>query len=125
MGRHSTFSSLPKHAAHDDALQRAGRDSGWLLKKVVEKDTGDFGTKKEELILKCLWLPAGTLFRRLTTPPKIEVCLSNADFFVVRNPATGEMRGVGYASVGDGMQEVVQCKDSRAKPVARLIQKAW
>jgi hypothetical protein len=33
--------------------------------------------------------------------------LAHRPFFIVRNPATGQLRKIGYASVEDGMQQVV------------------
>lgn len=38
------------------AVKDAGKDSGWLLKKVISKDDRHFETKKEELIRKYRWL---------------------------------------------------------------------
>lgn len=37
------------------AAANAGKDSGWLLKRVIEDDKREFYTKKEELIRKYLW----------------------------------------------------------------------
>lgn len=37
------------------AIDRAGKDSGWLLKRVIEEDKREFNTKKEDLIRKYCW----------------------------------------------------------------------
>lgn len=48
-----------KHKAlgkNDDAANKeAGKESGWLLKHVIDKDKRNFETKKEELIRKYRW----------------------------------------------------------------------
>ena len=46
-----------KHVAAPDAVERAGKDGGWLLKKMIDADTRKFETKKEELIRKYRWVP--------------------------------------------------------------------
>ena len=38
------------------AVKDAGKDSGWLLKKVIETDKRTFETRKEELIRKYKWI---------------------------------------------------------------------
>ncbi len=38
-----------------DAVESAGKDSGWLLKKVIYKDKRKFFTKKEGLVRKYKW----------------------------------------------------------------------
>lgn len=38
------------------AVKDAGKDSGWLLKKVIVDDKRTFDTKKEELIRKYCWI---------------------------------------------------------------------
>ncbi|MCB9360672.1 MAG: hypothetical protein H6587_03465 [Flavobacteriales bacterium] len=38
------------------AIEDAGKDSGWILKKVVTKDIRTFETKKEDLIRKYRWI---------------------------------------------------------------------
>lgn len=46
-----------KNAGSNDAVKSAGKDSGWLLKKVVKADKREFETKKESLVRKYLWKP--------------------------------------------------------------------
>lgn len=41
-----------------EATTGAGKDSGWLLKRVISEDLRQFETKKEELIRKYRWVPA-------------------------------------------------------------------
>ena len=38
------------------AVKDAGRDSGWILKRVINQDQRKFRTKKEELIRKYKWI---------------------------------------------------------------------
>lgn len=38
------------------AVRDAGKDSGWLLKKVIVEDKRTFETKKEDLIRKYRWI---------------------------------------------------------------------
>lgn len=45
-----------KHQDQDDAVERAGKESGWLLKRVIDDDNRDFETKEEELIRKYRWV---------------------------------------------------------------------
>lgn len=45
-----------KGKSWDSAVKDAGKDSGWLLKKVVHLDKRTFETKKEELIRKYKWV---------------------------------------------------------------------
>ena len=40
----------------DSAIEDAGKDSGWLLKWVINKDNREFETKTEELIRKYRWI---------------------------------------------------------------------
>ncbi|OFX70096.1 MAG: hypothetical protein A2X12_06325 [Bacteroidetes bacterium GWE2_29_8] len=40
----------------EDAIKDAGKDSGWLLKKVISQDKRSFDSKKEELIRKYKWI---------------------------------------------------------------------
>ena len=40
---------------NSEAITAAGKDSGWILKKVIDKDKRLFNTKKEDLIRKYLW----------------------------------------------------------------------
>ncbi|MFA8341773.1 MAG: hypothetical protein ACEPO8_02260 [Rhodothermaceae bacterium] len=40
---------------NNDAIAAAGKDSGWILKKVIHEDKRKFDTKKEELIRKYRW----------------------------------------------------------------------
>jgi hypothetical protein len=45
-----------------DAVEEAGKASGWLLKKVIANDARRFDDKKKERIRKYLWIPsAGTV----------------------------------------------------------------
>ena len=37
-------------------VSEAGKDGGWILKKVIKKDKRKFETKKEELIRKYRWV---------------------------------------------------------------------
>ena len=46
-----------KYLPASDAVERAGKDSGWLLKRVIDNDTRRFETKKEDLIRKYRWVP--------------------------------------------------------------------
>ena len=41
----------------DDPVGEAGKDGGWLLKKVVHKDKRKFETKEEDVIRKYRWIP--------------------------------------------------------------------
>jgi len=54
---------LVLYSKHEDkgkpwelAVKDAGKDSGWLLKKVISEDSRTFETKKEELIRKYRWI---------------------------------------------------------------------
>ena len=54
---------LPLYEKHEkkgkdweSAVKDAGKDSGWLLKKVICDDKRTFETKKEELIRKYRWI---------------------------------------------------------------------
>jgi hypothetical protein len=47
---------IKKGKNEDDSIKDAGKDVGWILKKVIDDDSRDFETKKEELIRKYLWL---------------------------------------------------------------------
>lgn len=38
-----------------DAVESAGKDSGWMLKKTIIEDKREFETKKEDLIRKYRW----------------------------------------------------------------------
>ena len=38
-----------------DPVNEAGKESGWLLKKVIHEDKRTFETKKEELVRKYRW----------------------------------------------------------------------
>jgi len=46
-----------KHEDAIDAVQRAGKNGGWLFKRVIDNDSRKFETKKEELIRKYRWIP--------------------------------------------------------------------
>ena len=56
---HPFISYFEKHKKvgknNQDAITAAGKDSGWILKKVINKDKREFETKKEELIRKYRW----------------------------------------------------------------------
>lgn len=39
----------------ETAVKDAGKDSGWILKKLIDQDKRQFETKKEELIRKYRW----------------------------------------------------------------------
>jgi len=39
----------------ESAMKEAGKESGWLLKHVIDKDKREFETKKEDLIRKYRW----------------------------------------------------------------------
>jgi len=39
-----------------NAINAAGKDAGWLLKKVIAEDQRHFDTKKEDLIRKYKWV---------------------------------------------------------------------
>lgn len=41
---------------NQQAIDLAGKDSGWLLKRVISDDNRKFETKKEEQIRKYLWI---------------------------------------------------------------------
>jgi len=40
----------------DDPIQEAGKDSGWLLKKIINDDKRLFDTKKEDFIRQYKWI---------------------------------------------------------------------
>jgi hypothetical protein len=42
-------------SADAEAVEKAGREGGWLLKRVIADDKRAFNTKKEELIRQYLW----------------------------------------------------------------------
>jgi hypothetical protein len=44
-----------KGKTDDKAISDAGKDAGWILKRVIDNDSRDFETKKEELIRKYRW----------------------------------------------------------------------
>lgn len=39
----------------DDSVQDAGKDAGWILKKVIKEDKRKFETKEEDMIRKYRW----------------------------------------------------------------------
>jgi hypothetical protein len=45
-----------KHEAAADAVERAGKDGGWLLKHVIDIDLRKFETKKAKLIRQYRWV---------------------------------------------------------------------
>lgn len=44
--------------AEDAAVERAGQQSGWLLKQMIDADRRTFETKHEEQIRKYRWVPS-------------------------------------------------------------------
>jgi len=46
---------ISKGKSDDNAISDAGKDAGWILKKIIEDDLRNFETKKEELIRKYRW----------------------------------------------------------------------
>ena len=51
---YSKHESKGKH--WETAVKDAGKDSGWILKRVISNDKRLFETKKEELIRKYRWI---------------------------------------------------------------------
>jgi len=47
---------INKKKTHEQSIEWAGKDSGWLLKKVISDDKRRFETKKENLIRKYRWI---------------------------------------------------------------------
>ncbi len=45
-----------KHQAVADAVERAGKDGGWLLKHVIDIDKRRFETREAELIRQYRWI---------------------------------------------------------------------
>lgn len=45
-----------KGKSSEDAIRDAGKDCGWILKKVIFDDKRSFETKKEDLIRKYKWI---------------------------------------------------------------------
>ena len=41
----------------DDPVIEAGKDGGWILKKVIANDKRKFETKEEDMIRKYKWIP--------------------------------------------------------------------
>lgn len=50
------FSLYEKHKEKENATELAGKDAGWILKKVIKKDNRKFDTKKEEMTRKYKWI---------------------------------------------------------------------
>jgi|SRR5574344_124706 hypothetical protein len=46
---------IQKGKSWEDSVKDAGKDAGWILKKVIDLDKRSFETKKEELIRKYRW----------------------------------------------------------------------
>jgi len=44
-----------KGKSDDDAIVEAGKDAGWILKRVIEDDNRNFDDKKESLVRKYRW----------------------------------------------------------------------
>lgn len=40
---------------NDVSIERAGKDAGWILKKVIKKDLRNFDTEKRDLIRNYRW----------------------------------------------------------------------
>lgn len=45
-----------KHKGKETAVEDAGKDAGWLLKRVINDDKRTFSTKKEALVRKYKWV---------------------------------------------------------------------
>lgn len=45
-----------KGKSNDKAIEAAGKDAGWILKKIINDDARKFETKKEDLIRKYRWI---------------------------------------------------------------------
>ena len=45
-----------KHKNKNNATELAGKDAGWILKKVIQKDKRIFEIKKEEMARKYKWI---------------------------------------------------------------------
>jgi len=45
-----------KHKNKNNPVELAGKDAGWILKKVIQKDKRVFETKKEEMTRKYKWI---------------------------------------------------------------------
>jgi len=46
---------IGKGKSDDNAISDAGKDAGWIVKKVIDDDQRNFQTKKEELVRKYRW----------------------------------------------------------------------
>ena len=44
-----------KGKSNDQAITDAGKDAGWILKKIIDDDQREFETKKEDLVRKYRW----------------------------------------------------------------------
>ena len=49
------YALYEKHQTKPNAVEEAGKDSGWLLKKVIDDDKRKFETKKDEMVRKYKW----------------------------------------------------------------------
>ena len=47
---------IRKGKTDEQAISDAGKDAGWILKKVIHDDQRNFETKKENLIRKYRWI---------------------------------------------------------------------
>jgi hypothetical protein len=45
-----------KHEGVEDAVARAGKDCGWMLKRVINDDSRIFETQKSEMIRQYRWV---------------------------------------------------------------------
>ncbi len=50
------FALYEKHKDKDNTTVLAGKDTGWILKKVIKNDKRTFDTKKEEMTRKYKWV---------------------------------------------------------------------
>ena len=55
------FPLYQKHHPAPDAVERAGQEGGWLLKRLITDDPRTFETRKAEMIRQYRWMqaPAG------------------------------------------------------------------
>ena len=50
------YALYEKHKGKKNATELAGRDGGWILKKVISNDKRTFETKKEDMTRKYKWI---------------------------------------------------------------------
>jgi hypothetical protein len=63
------LSLYQKHRPAADAVERAGRDGGWLLKKVISDDLRTFETREAEMIRQYRWIQDPTALLADEPPP--------------------------------------------------------